>query len=363
MSVPSLTAADQRVIEGWRAALAREPSVLPAGVEPVQTRLIRAVGRGRLPDAGDVFVKCMGFPRGRDRLRYWLRPLPAAHEAALLTSVAAAGVPCPAVVAVAGARDGLGRPRMSMLVTHAVPVDPAGVPRLQACAEVARRLADAGVFHGDLHGGNFLVRPDGASVILDLQSMRRPLFGVGAGLRHRMAARLLAHDWAEPERPRAVVDAGLIGSSGLATALAAARRWRVLAVRRRIRRCLTESSEFVVRRRGWGWLAQRRRLASGGAWVQTGRLTRRLWLGHRVAEVLMLESPRLGAAFWKSWWLPGLQSVYIADPSGVTLFQEHAQRWLDALRRFESDDLGAVRATPTPTDMEAPWSWSVRREV
>lgn len=361
MSTPSLTAADQRVVEGWRAALEREPSVLPAGIEPVQTRLIRAVGRGRLPDAGDVFVKCMGFPRGRDRLRYWLRPLPAAHEAALLASVAAAGVSCPAVLAVAGARDGLGRPWMSMLVTHAVPVDPAGAPRLQACAEVARRLADAGVFHGDLHGGNFLVRTDGALVILDLQSMRRPLLGVGAGPRRRMAARLLAHDWAEPERPCAVVEAGLIPASGLSAALTAARRWRLRAVRRRIRRCLTESSEFVVRRRGWGWFAQRRRLAPGGAWVETGLLTKRLWLGQRVAEVLMRESPRLGAAFWKSWWLPGLQSVYIADPSGVTLFQEHAQRWLDALRRFESESLGTVRAIPS--DMEAPWSWSVRREV
>lgn len=361
MSVPSLTAADQRVVDGWRAALGRDPSVLPAGIEPVQTRLIRAVGRGRLPDAGDVFVKCMGFPRGRDRLRYWLRPLPAAHEAALLAAVAAAGVPCPTVAAIAGVRDGLGRPRMSMLVTHALPIDPAGAPCLQACAEVARRLADAGVFHGDLHGGNFLVRPDGALAILDLQSMRRPLLGVGKGLRRRMAARLLAHDWAEPERPSAVVDAGLIDASSLTAALAAARRWRLRAVRRRIRRCLMESSDFVVRRSGWGWFAQRRRLAPGGAWVETGRLTRRLWLGQRVAEVLMRETPRLEAAFWKSWWFPGRQSVYIADPSGVTLFQEHAQRWLDALQRFERDGLGVIRALPT--DLTAPWSWSVPREV
>ncbi len=361
LTASSLSSRDAAVIAEWQAALTRAPGVLPSGLEPVQTRLIRAVARGRLPDVGDVFVKTMGFPRGRDRLRYWLRPLPALHEAAMLQAVAAAGVPCPEVLHACGVRMGLGRPHVSLLVTRAVEHDPSRAPELHACAEVARRMADAGLLHGDLHGGNFLVRADGGVSVLDLQSVRRRWMGVSKAARRRLAARLLAHDWTTPARPVAVVEAGLIEVAALPGALAAAHRWRWRALQRRIRRCLTESSDFVVQRRGLGWFAQRRRLPAGGRWIETGKPTRRIWLGQRVAEVLADERPLVSAVFWNSWWLPGRGAVYIADPSGVALFHEKAQRWLDALRRYEKDGCGAIRGVPA--DAEAPLSWSVRREV
>ena len=45
------------------------PDRLPDGGEPVQSRLVRHVARGRLPDGGEAFVKVMGFPRWKDRIR------------------------------------------------------------------------------------------------------------------------------------------------------------------------------------------------------------------------------------------------------------------------------------------------------
>ena len=57
------------------------------------------MGRGELP-SGPVFVKVMSFPRSKDRVRYLLRPLPAAHEATWLRGMSYAKVPAPTVVEV-----------------------------------------------------------------------------------------------------------------------------------------------------------------------------------------------------------------------------------------------------------------------
>ena len=72
--------ADRRQIEAWWEEIVADPSVLPDGVALVQSRLVRAVGRATLPSGVEVYLKIMGFPRGKDRLRYLLRPLPAMHE-------------------------------------------------------------------------------------------------------------------------------------------------------------------------------------------------------------------------------------------------------------------------------------------
>ena len=70
----------------WRTFVAT--GAVPAALEPVQGRLIRAVHRGCVADE-PVFVKTMTFPRAKDRLRYFFRPLPADHEAAMLRMAAA----------------------------------------------------------------------------------------------------------------------------------------------------------------------------------------------------------------------------------------------------------------------------------
>ena len=93
-----------RQLDDWAAASAASPGVLPAGVEPVQTRLVRAVGRAVLEGVGEAYLKSMGFPRPKDRLRYAFRKLPAVHEADLLRRVAAAGLKYPEVVDVRGVR-------------------------------------------------------------------------------------------------------------------------------------------------------------------------------------------------------------------------------------------------------------------
>ena len=89
---------DAEVLQSWwKHALAHRE--LSPEIQPVLTRLVRAVGRGELPDRGAVFVKLMTFPRLRDRLRYALRALPAAHEAKMLRKAHAAGLTVPRVLA------------------------------------------------------------------------------------------------------------------------------------------------------------------------------------------------------------------------------------------------------------------------
>ena len=87
----TLTPADRAVLERWWTACLAQPGTLPDDLEPVFARLIRAVGRGELPDAGPVFVKVMSFPRWRHRLRYAVRPLPGVHEARMLERARVAG--------------------------------------------------------------------------------------------------------------------------------------------------------------------------------------------------------------------------------------------------------------------------------
>ena len=101
----------------WRTFVAT--GAVPAALESVQGRLIRAVYRGCVADE-KIFVKTMTFPRAKDRLRYFLRPLPADHEAAMLRMAAAASVACPEVLAAFAERSG-GIPRRSMLVLRALP--------------------------------------------------------------------------------------------------------------------------------------------------------------------------------------------------------------------------------------------------
>lgn len=279
----------------WLSACARTPGTLPPGVELVQTRLIRTVGRGELPGIGTAFVKVMGFPRGKDRLRYVHRALPARHEARVLDAVAARvpELPAPETLAWSGARAGGLVPKLSVLVTRGLDVDVAApVPSLADRADAARRLCAAGIEHGDLHVGNFVRLGDGRTAVLDLQSARLRHGPVDPRARVRVAAKLVE---SEAEGALDVVVAqGLLDATEREAARASADRLRAQTIDRRVRRCLQESSEFA-RRFG---VAAVRHLRRGAA--DESALVRRpdpdalrLWIGDRVREVLDGAQPLL----------------------------------------------------------------------
>ena len=307
---------DEPVVERWWQDWRRQPTALPAGLQPVQTRLVRSVGRGALP-SGEVFVKLMAFPRGKDRLRYSLRPLPARHEARLLAAVAALGLPCPEVVAVRTARSPL--PRASMLVLRALPLaaHAAVAPERELLdrAVLAKALLDGGILHPDLNAGNFVRLADGRLAVLDLQSARRrsPACCRAAGV--AVAARLLRDVEA---LPAAVAEAALLQSGLLADAAAvAAARARAAAEQRaflrgRVRRCLCESSEFTVGL-GWSGRSYRRRAHQGSVTAVRGRHGELLasWIGDRALQVMEGRPPTLVGMFRRWRWLPGASCVYI----------------------------------------------------
>lgn len=351
---------DAAQMAAWVDFCVAHPGRLPPDVDTVQARLVRAVGRGRMPSGAVAYLKVMGFPRRRDRVRYWLRSLPAQHEAAMLRATTAAGVACPAVLAVAGARGTGGCPRASVLATAALDLLPDSIPRLSVCSGVASRLADAGIVHADLHEQNFIPLASGECAVLDLQSARLRAGPVRRGLRVAMAGRLLAADWRESEVPDAVVVAGLIERSELADALSRAQHLRAAAIGRRVRRCMMESTDFCVFHRAWGHLIQRRALPPGGTWLPGGRELIRAWVGARFCEVVEHESPQLGALFLNSWWLPSRCSVYIPEADGVARFAERCSRWLDAYHRFKNMT-GGGRRGPT-LSLEAVLPWSGKRE-
>ena len=216
----SLTVADRAQLQRWW-----EESVacggLPDDVEPVQARLIRVVGRARLPDAGEVYLKVMGFPRPKDRLRYLFRALPAQHEARMLAVLTESGIPCPAVLDARGRRT-FGIPRLSFLVLRGLD----RVDRQPDGSEIARlagELAKAGVFHPDLHRGNQLPLVDGRLAVLDLHSARLARPGLSRRQRLIVAARLIGEPGPLAEDCVPLVQAGLLQPEELVLARQLAR--------------------------------------------------------------------------------------------------------------------------------------------
>lgn len=292
---------------------------LPAAATVVQQRLVRAVGRAELP-SGPVFLKVMAFPRAKDRLRYLCRALPAAHEAAMLAAVAAAGIPCPGVVGIRTLRRRL-LPHRSMLVLRALPVAPSTrtwTEQLAAQARIGVALLAAGIVHGDLNLGNFVTLADGNLAVLDLQSARRG--AASARARLDIAARLLGEHVFAGHLPVAagvpvLRAAGLLTTDAEAVAVAdlAARRHH-LWLRGRIRRCLQESTEYSRAIR-WNGIEHRHRgELPPGRWHAGARaVLRRAWLGQRALQVREGRVPRL-PAFFAGWpWLPCRSAVYVPD--------------------------------------------------
>lgn len=304
--------ADRARLESWWRACLAARGELPPELEPVRVRPIRAVGKGRLPDLGSVHCKVMAFPRLVDRLRYWWRALPAHHEARLLAHVRAVGLSTPAVVFHRGQRGPIGWPRLSMLVTRTLPGH-GGRPAPDAMARCAAALARAGVFHPDLNPDNFVALPDGGCAVLDLQSARRR-WRLSRTARRKMAGKLLVE---APAAEGALLESGMIVAADLEAVRECARLLQIAHLRRRIRRCVTSSSEFE-RRRGWRATLHRRRAVSleGGAWVAGGAELGRLWWGDRALEVLEGRRPTLGAFRKARWPLRG-SAVYVLDPHAL----------------------------------------------
>jgi hypothetical protein len=344
---PSLSPADRAALERWFAECRARPGGLPAGVTAVQARLIRRVGRGELPDRGPAYLKVMDFPRARDRFRYLLRPMPAEHEAAMLGAVAdqVPAVAVPAVLAV-GTQRRRGLPRLSVLATAGLELgaEPTCASPAEAAA-VAVRLATAGIFHPDLHSGNLPVLADGRLAVLDLQSARRRRAPLRLGLRLQMASRLAR----EPGGLTAAVAAGLISAAEAPLAAARAQRTAAEEVDRRVRRCLTTSSEFIVLRR-LGGTSHRRRDCEGPEKLalRGGRELLRAWMGDRALEVLDGRPPLFSRLVRDRLWPITRFRLYIPQATDADLvgqrwqeLQEGHQRWR-RLRRGQGLGISAA---------------------
>ena len=304
--------ADREMVDRWWQTFVATGQ-LPKELALVQQRLVRAVHRGSLP-SGDVYVKVMAFPRGKDRLRYAVRALPARHEAAMLRATAAAGIPCPEVIAVRTARR-WSLPFRSMLVLRALPAAPGDVaPRasLRDEAAIAARLLAAGIVHPDLHGDNFVPLRDGRLAVIDMQSARR----CRASRRHRFACavKLLQHRAATTaEANDALLGSGLLDRAGdvdLARRRAADAQRHF--VQKRILRCLSESTEFSRQLRWWGVEHRIRGELPGGRWLRGRKVDlRRAWLGQRALQVVEQRVPVFPAFARNWWWLGGGAALYV----------------------------------------------------
>jgi hypothetical protein len=310
-----MNAADAAEVERWWRHFCGHGR-LPEDLELVHGRLVRSVLRGQLP-SGPVHVKAMAFPRLKDRLRYLLRPLPGAHEAAMLRAVGAAGVPCPEVLAVRTARR-CGLPFRSLLVLRSLPLATGGDEeprqRLRDEAALVLRLLAAGIVHRDLHGGNFVRLADGRLAVLDLQSARvvAPRRAVSRAVRIAAAARMLR------ERPGLGDDEGLrvVQAAALLDAgdAEAVRCWlwreRQEWARARLLRCFAESTEF---RRQWRWNGcehWQRGAAPRGLWRPHPRACE-VWLGQRLLQLESARPPVFAALRRRWWWLGGGASLYV----------------------------------------------------
>ncbi len=345
-----MNAADEAVLAAWwRTFLAT--ARLPDELELVHGRLVRSVRRGELP-SGPVHVKAMAFPRAKDRLRYLLRPLPGAHEAAMLRSVAAAGVPCPEVVAVRTARR-CGLPFRSLLVLRSLPVAlPAaedGRRRLRDELALVERLLAAGIVHHDLHGGNFVRLVDGRLAVLDMQSarLRSVAHARSPAVRAMLGARMLREreDVGDEEGLAELAAAGFVEGAALDVVRQRLERERRRWHRTRLQRCFGESTEF---RRGWRWNGCEhswRGAPLPGRWQPHPR-ARAVWLGQRLLQLEQGRALVFPAFFRKWWWLGGGGALYVpatchdgridAEVEAATAAADRADRILAGVARWKT---------------------------
>ncbi len=326
----SISLRDQSQLDRWWTDCLRGRGRLPVGIDPVLQRPVRSVGRGMLEDLGPVYLKVMAFPRPKHRLRYAFRALPAQHEARMLAVARDLGLAVPEVVDVR-CRRRVGLPDLSFLVTRALSVAE-GSPRLDEMAGMAAELAAGGVFHPDLHPGNFVRLSDGGAAVLDFQSARHRRGGLGAGERRRMAAKLLAD--VEVGDPDGLVSCGLIPPEDLTTVVRRASFLHREVLVGLIEACLRESEIVSAKRRWNGTEICRHGVGSVGQWHPGGPELLRWWIGDRALEVLDGQPPALGGLFRGSCWLPARYSVYIPGPNSGACLPEQAEALLEGFERY-----------------------------
>ena len=162
----------------------------PADADPIATWLAagvakivkrgpqRTVYRVRLPGL-DVYVKQHHLPDRTTWLRQCLRAPKAHREFERMRSLQRRGVPAPVPLGW-GSRPGAFGVGESFLVTAALDdvvslIEFRSDNHRNVAALLGRfvaRMHDAGVLHGDLHAGNFLVRPSGEIFLVDLDAVR-----------------------------------------------------------------------------------------------------------------------------------------------------------------------------------------------
>lgn len=338
MTPAAATVADLPELARWWAAFCATGE-LPAELPRQQGRLVRAVHRGQLP-SGPVFVKVMAFPRGKDRLRYLLRELPGEHEARLLAAVAAAGIPCPQVVACRTARR-TGLPHRSMLVLRALPVvaDGAGAEaaRWHDAAAMVVRLLQAGIEHRDLHAGNFVRLVSGELAVLDLQSAAVRGRDLTADPRVRCAAAVRMLQDVDGDRAAAAAELLRVGllrdAAEVADAVRRAERAQQAYWRGRVLRCLQDGTEFTWR---WRWWGREHRLRDGlgpGRWWTPPAPARALWIGQREQQLVAGRPPFFRGCATKWWWLGGGGALYVPAGSDERI-QAEVQAALAGWGRF-----------------------------
>jgi len=307
---------DEPVLERWWQTFVTTGG-MPDELQHVQGRLIRAVHRGELP-SGDVHIKTMSFPRAKDRLRYAFRALPAVHEADLLHAVRRAGLPCPEVVAVRTKRR-FGLPHRCMLVLRTLPLtsepeDP--LQRVDDEIDMAMALLAVGIHHRDLHRENFVRTATGELCVLDLQSASV----IGAGRARSFTVRLgtatrLLRDRDDGERERALIRmraTGLLANdSEVASVVSRTAQQEERFWEGRIRRCLTNSTEFERRVHPSGIEYRARGVLPEGRWWQGPGNLKDAWIGQRRRYMTGGPLPVFAAFFQKWWWLGGGGSLYV----------------------------------------------------
>jgi hypothetical protein len=329
---------DQEILDRWWHAFVTERS-LPEELALVQGRLIRSVHTGMLP-SGQVHVKTMAFPRAKDRLRYAFRSLPATHEANMLAMSKHAGIPCPDVVEVRTMRR-WGLPYRSLLVLRTLEASVDEEDEFQRVSDeilLATRLLAAGIHHRDLHSENFLRQKSGEMAVLDMQSVSKLRPGLGSSelIRFSVASRLL-RDRAEKGRQSAVGimrEQGLLKTQGevaevMRRAGTAARHY----AESRVRRCLTNSTEFERHIRATGVEYRVRGALPEGRWWSGDPNLRDAWMGQRINQLQHGVAPVFAAFFQKWWWLGGGCALYVSADHSNDIVASAVQRASRAVRK------------------------------
>jgi len=308
------TPAERKRLSGTVEAAERGELPDP-GWEEVRIRRERRVWR--LPGEPVLYLKLQLYLSFKVRFRYALRSSPTLTEARHCLHLARAGLAGPEPLLHGHLGLGPWR-RRTLLVTRALAGEPAaaalagGRLALAELADLVARLRQAGVHHRDLHLDNILAHSAGLR-LLDLQSVRflRPPLGAGEVLAMavKLGDSLLRRGAVKEPRPWLQALARQLPRPPDAAAfhrLLARQQRREL--RRRLSRCLAESSGFTRERSDAGRVHRRREVpaaevgaAAAAAWtageglvpaggehwclVGPAGAVRRAWLGLRRLEL------------------------------------------------------------------------------